>query len=49
MHPSRDGMQFAAMDSARAHGFAFNEAVFFIVHSETQEEIDYYRKASGGK
>lgn len=35
-------MQFAAMDSARAHGFAFNEAVFFIVHCETQEEIDYY-------
>ena len=41
-HPSGDGMQFAAMDSARVHGFAFNQAVFFIVHSETQEEIDYY-------
>ena len=35
-------MQFAAMDSARVHGFAFNEAVSFIVHCETQEEIDYY-------
>ena len=35
-------MQFPAMDSARVHGFAFNEAVSFIVHCETQEEIDYY-------
>lgn len=35
-------MQFPAMDSARVHGFAFNEAVFFIVHCETQEEIDYH-------
>ena len=35
-------MQLAAMDSARVHGFAFNETVSFIVHCETQEEIDYY-------
>ena len=35
-------MQFPAMDSARVHGFAFNEAVSFIVHCETQEEIDYH-------
>jgi predicted 3-demethylubiquinone-9 3-methyltransferase (glyoxalase superfamily) len=33
---------FAAMDSAREHRFAFNEAVSFIVNCETQEEIDYY-------
>jgi len=37
-----EGMQFAAMDSARVHGFAFNEAISLIVHCETQEEIDYY-------
>ena len=37
-----DGQQFAAMDSARAHGFSFNEAISFIVRCETQEEIDYY-------
>src|SRR5262245_903945 len=30
------------MDSARAHKFSFNEAVSFVVHCETQEEIDYY-------
>ena len=33
---------FAAMDSARVHNFSFNEAISFIVHCETQEEIDYY-------
>jgi predicted 3-demethylubiquinone-9 3-methyltransferase (glyoxalase superfamily) len=36
------GQQFAAMDSAREHNFAFNEAISFIVHCDTQEEIDYY-------
>jgi len=30
------------MDSAYAHNFAFNEAISFIVHCMTQEEIDYY-------
>ena len=30
------------MDSAHAHGFAFNEAISFMVHCATQEEIDYY-------
>jgi predicted 3-demethylubiquinone-9 3-methyltransferase (glyoxalase superfamily) len=30
------------MDSARGHNFAFNEAISFIVHCETQKEIDYY-------
>jgi predicted 3-demethylubiquinone-9 3-methyltransferase (glyoxalase superfamily) len=33
---------FAAMDSAREHGFGFNEAVSFMVDCDTQEEIDYY-------
>jgi predicted 3-demethylubiquinone-9 3-methyltransferase (glyoxalase superfamily) len=37
-----DGQEFAAMDSARPHNFAFNEAISFIVHCNTQEEIDYY-------
>ncbi|HXE95755.1 MAG TPA: VOC family protein [Dongiaceae bacterium] len=36
------GQWFAAMDSARMHDFAFNEAVSFMVHCDTQEEIDYY-------
>jgi predicted 3-demethylubiquinone-9 3-methyltransferase (glyoxalase superfamily) len=36
------GQEFAAMDSARGHNFAFNEAISFMVHCETQEEIDYY-------
>jgi predicted 3-demethylubiquinone-9 3-methyltransferase (glyoxalase superfamily) len=34
--------EFAAMDSAREHNFAFNEAISFMVHCETQKEIDYY-------
>jgi predicted 3-demethylubiquinone-9 3-methyltransferase (glyoxalase superfamily) len=37
-----EGLEFAAMDSARVHNFTFNEAISFIVHCETQEEIDYY-------
>jgi predicted 3-demethylubiquinone-9 3-methyltransferase (glyoxalase superfamily) len=37
-----EGQEFAAMDSARVHDFAFNEAISLIVHCETQEEIDYY-------
>ena len=37
-----EGQEFAAMDSAYAHNFAFNEAISFIVHCMTQEEIDYY-------
>jgi predicted 3-demethylubiquinone-9 3-methyltransferase (glyoxalase superfamily) len=36
------GVEFAAMDSARAHGFGFNEAISFMVGCEGQEEIDYY-------
>jgi len=34
--------EFAAMDSALEHKFNFNEATSFVVHCETQEEIDYY-------
>ena len=33
---------FAAMDSAREHGYTFNEAVSFIINCDTQDEIDYY-------
>jgi predicted 3-demethylubiquinone-9 3-methyltransferase (glyoxalase superfamily) len=34
--------EFAAMDSARFHDFAFNEAISFIVNCRSQMEIDYY-------
>ena len=37
-----EGQQFAAMDSARGHKFTFNEAISFMVHCDTQQEIDYY-------
>ena len=30
------------MYSARVHGFGFNESISFVVHCETQDEIDYY-------
>ncbi len=33
---------FAAMDSARGHNFAFNEAISFMVSCDTQKDIDYY-------
>ena len=33
---------FAAMDSAREHGFNFNEAISFMVFCQDQAEIDYY-------
>jgi predicted 3-demethylubiquinone-9 3-methyltransferase (glyoxalase superfamily) len=33
---------FAVMDSARAHNFNFNEAISFMVHCDTQKEIDYF-------
>jgi predicted 3-demethylubiquinone-9 3-methyltransferase (glyoxalase superfamily) len=36
------GQEFAAMDSAREHKFAFNEAVSLMVPCDTQEEIDYF-------
>jgi predicted 3-demethylubiquinone-9 3-methyltransferase (glyoxalase superfamily) len=36
------GQEFGAMDSAREHKFALNEAISFIVFCETQGEIDYF-------
>ncbi len=36
------GTWLAAMDSAREHKFAFNEAICLLIPCETQEEIDYY-------
>lgn len=40
-----------AMDSSAPHGFGFNEAMSFIVHCNTQEEVDHYwdaLRANGG-
>lgn len=37
-----EGKEFGAMDSAQPHEFAFNEAISFMIHCETQEEVDYY-------
>ncbi len=37
-----EGYGFAAMDSAFAHGFTFNEAISFMVYCDTQGEIDHY-------
>jgi predicted 3-demethylubiquinone-9 3-methyltransferase (glyoxalase superfamily) len=37
-----EGQEFAAMDSAHEHTFTFNEAISFLVHCETQDNIDYY-------
>ena len=37
-----EGQWFAAMDSAREHNFAFNEAISFMVYCNDQNEIDYY-------
>lgn len=34
--------RFAAMDSAQAHTFQFNEAISLLVQCNNQEEIDYY-------
>src|ERR1700680_2543542 len=39
---SLEGESFAVMDSARGHNFTFNEAISFMVHCNTQEEIDYF-------
>ncbi len=40
-----EGLSFAAMDSAYPHKFAFNEAISFMRHCDTQEEIDHYWQA----
>src|SRR5207247_11095475 len=36
------GQKVGAMDSAREHKFAFNEAISFMVPCDTQGEIDYF-------
>ncbi|HET7259212.1 MAG TPA: VOC family protein [Candidatus Acidoferrum sp.] len=36
------GQEFAAMDSAHSHNFAFNEAISFMVPCDSQQEIDYF-------
>lgn len=36
------GQEFAAMDSAHSHNFAFNEATSFMVPCDSQQEIDYF-------
>jgi len=37
-----DGQEFMAIDSSGPHEFIFNEAISFIVHCDTQKEIDYF-------
>lgn len=37
-----ENREFAAMDSARVHGFSFSEAVSFIIDCGTQDEIDHF-------
>lgn len=36
------GREFAAMDSAYAHAFGFNEAISLLVRCDDQAEIDHY-------
>ena len=43
---------FAIMETARENQFDFNEALSFVVHCETQEEVDHYwgkLSGEGGK
>jgi predicted 3-demethylubiquinone-9 3-methyltransferase (glyoxalase superfamily) len=47
-----EGQEFAAMDSAREHNFAFNEAISLMIECQTQNQIDYYWEkltCSGGQ
>lgn len=44
-----EGQWFAAMESAREHDFHFDEGISFMVHCDTQEEIDdYWQKLTEG-
>lgn len=36
------GTWLAVMDSAREHGFTFNEAISLLIPCDTQKEIDYF-------
>lgn len=36
------GQSFAALDSAHDHRFSFNEAISFVVHCDSQAEIDAF-------
>ncbi|NUM55839.1 MAG: VOC family protein [Candidatus Hydrogenedentes bacterium] len=43
-----DGYEFRAMESAMDHRFSFTGAISFIVHCDSQEEVDrYWAKLSG--
>jgi predicted 3-demethylubiquinone-9 3-methyltransferase (glyoxalase superfamily) len=44
-----EGQWFAAMDSARAHDFTFNEAISLMIECDSQEEIDHYWQLSAVK
>jgi predicted 3-demethylubiquinone-9 3-methyltransferase (glyoxalase superfamily) len=37
-----DGQEFAAMDSARVHGYSFTEAISLMVECGTQAEINHF-------
>jgi predicted 3-demethylubiquinone-9 3-methyltransferase (glyoxalase superfamily) len=37
-----NGQKFIAMDSGREVPFRFSQAISFVVHCETQKEVDYY-------
>ena len=42
VHFTLNGQRFAAMDSARASGSGFNEAISLLVSCDTQDQIDHY-------
>ncbi|MCB0580984.1 MAG: VOC family protein [Phaeodactylibacter sp.] len=46
-----NGNIFMAMDSSHDHGFGFNEAISFVIHCTSQEEVDYFweKLTAGGE